>query len=222
MSWKSWHGQFSAHYSLPLLHITAVLISAYTIFLTGSRGGMVAMVSAALIIFFNVQKQIPISKKIALLVAFIFLVVTVLLLSKSILPESIYERLFSFSLEEGGNNRTKIWARNLPLFYRSPLWGSGWASYWGYEGGAAGCHNVYIEVLVESGIIGFFCLFYPMFKGVAVSMKKGYVAVSSLMACELIVSFFLGAINKRFFWLPFIMCILSIESSNNEVKKWKK
>lgn len=202
------------------IHIIAMLISAYTIFLTASRGAMLAVIVALFVMFLSLQKKYSFTKKIFVLVGFCLVAGITYFVAREYLPTQVFERLF---IEEygTGSNRTVLWDRYMPLFYRSPLWGSGWGCYWLYQGSRAGCHNIYVEVLVETGILGFLGLFYPILKSIYYSFKrkKQEMAIAVLMISELVISFFLGSINKRFFWLPIIMCVISGLNVDSEEDK---
>ena len=62
--------------------------------------------------------------------------------------------------------RTRIWDKALILFNKSPVYGIGVLSTEGnrsYLSGAAHCHNYYLQILYQSGLIGMICFMAIMF-----------------------------------------------------------
>ena len=119
------------------------------------------------------------------------------------MPTDIYYRLFEVSTYEGGSERTEIWGnafelmRSNILFY---LFGAGWGSYYGYNGYYVVMHNTFISMLCDTGIIGLLLFYSPIVKATRYLYKEKCILPLLLLVAGFVPSFFLEAINKRFFW----------------------
>lgn len=128
--------------------------------LTGSRGGLLALIFGALIyLIFNGQKEFDL--KTIFIIAFVAIVLNVALNNAS----DIIQGRFSVSnvLETGGSSRTILWAQGIDLFEKSSpfrkMFGYGISttmtafSMFGYLKINV-LHNMFLESLIEIGIVG--------------------------------------------------------------------
>ena len=184
-----------------------MIINLYMILLTGSRGGLVSIAIAALLMFLSMKStKGDLYKKV-----FLMSIVTLItfFVVKVFLPEDIYKRLFDFSTYAGGSNRVLIWRNSLDLLLSGNiLTGSGWGAYYGYQGLEATTHNTFISMLIDVGLIGFLLFFVPLvYSSYYLFKRKNFLPIY-LIINVLIVSFFIETINKRFFWIPIILMFL--------------
>jgi O-antigen ligase len=79
---------------------------------------------------------------------------------------------------EGGlSGRETYWERAIGWFYENPILGIGWSQFqWRNAafnwGNAMAAHNVYLQVLCETGIIGFAIYIFMVSSGLRLSIKK--------------------------------------------------
>lgn len=182
--------------------VITIAVNAISMFLTGSRGGLVSLVAiAAFVILFN-PPYAKLSSKIRKTVMVILAVVVVLFVLRRYIPEDIVDRLIGLDSYAGGSERTNIWNNGLRLLSKNLniIFGAGWGCYYGYNGYFTAMHNTYISMLCDVGIIGFLLFFAPIFKKLAYTMKKKEYLPVILILAGFCPSFFLDAINKRFFW----------------------
>jgi O-antigen ligase len=142
--------------------------------LTGSRGGMLAGMTALLIVPLTMTKLSP--GRIATSIAMLGIACA---LAVAYIPETVVQRLGTTSTEvEGGRlgGRFKLWVAGTKAFTLKPLVGYGAAGFKTaispYLGSAAQvAHNSYISVLVEEGLIGFL-LYMAMLGAVFLAVLK--------------------------------------------------
>ncbi len=127
-------------------------VTGLGILLTGSRGGTVALVAAAGVLFLGVRRS-GWGFRI-LFVAAVFLVVAFI---PRLVPEKLMERITEGTESQTFKIRQDIWGLALQRWTESPILGYGAGTFklavWGPSGGRVS-HNLYISVLVEDGIIG--------------------------------------------------------------------
>lgn len=134
----------------------------FTIFLTGSRGGLLAVLSAIgiYIITFSKSEKKYIATKIICFV-FVFIAVNIILDN---LPEGLRMR-FSFGsvLDSGGSGRMELWENAIDMFKSANIFakvfglGTGTVRYNMLQLNYSRVnvvHNMFLETLVELGIIG--------------------------------------------------------------------
>ena len=140
--------------------------------LTGSRGGLLSMITGLTALTFFMAKRISpalILKTIGGLLAIGILIATTF----SFLPEAsklgmqgnIVDRATDQDLNQYSSGRLGEWRRGLKLFINNPIFGSGWGTYLS-KTGYFNSHNDYLLYLASTGIIGLFLfvlIFYNEF-----------------------------------------------------------
>ena len=142
-----------------LINISAVALSIPALLMLASRGAMLSVIVALvlIVIFSRVSK----SYKILVVLAAAYCIVW--------LYDNQYFDLLIYRIENdagGGSNRTDIWAMKLGLFFNGDflqmLFGYGYYGGMHISGRIVGFHNDYIGFLVEYGIIGCVCFLYML------------------------------------------------------------
>ena len=194
-----------------IFSVATIAINAYSMFLTGSRGGLVGLVSVVFVLFVVSSKGMKLSRKLWL-IAMIAIVGAVLYsLAIRFLPEDIFVRLFSLDSYEGGSERDIIW-KNVWELLTSDLnfiFGAGWGAYYGYNGSYVVVHNTYLSMLCDVGIFGVLLFYIPLIQASLKLIKKSNNLPVLLLVCGFAPSFFIEAINKRFFWNVIILLLMS-------------
>lgn len=175
------------------------LINVVATLLTGSRGGMVAIVGVVCICLWIYMKN---GKYKVLFVGLVLLAVWGLsIILPRVLPVDVYSRLFE-TVDTGGSERTIIW-KNAWTLINNPLnflFGSGWGSYWGHNDFYVVLHNTFLSILCDTGLFGVCLFFSPMVKIVKIFFKDSQCLPLVIFFAGMIPCVFLEAINKRFFW----------------------
>ena len=153
------------NYTLPkkIFAVVELLVYLYLVLATGSRGGLIAIMSGAAVflMFFKPEKKSYGIKRII----FITLLFVALFVMLDYLPQILQIRFtLDDVVESGASNRIDIWRQTLDLFANSNLFrqafGYGTATIiscfqnFGYSSHHVS-HNIFLETLVEIGIIGF-------------------------------------------------------------------
>ena len=154
--------------------------------------------------------MINISKKIIIFASIIFVV---FIMVKYFIPEVVFERLFKFDTYSSGSGRDVLWSTAIDLFKEKPFLG------WGWGGTPPTQHNTYLNMLTEIGIVGTMMFLVSIgwicFRSI---YSKRPLAIVIIIA-GLAPSFFIEAINKRFFWNAIILAAMLILSASDASKK---
>jgi O-antigen ligase len=182
--------------------LACAAILCYTVTLTGSRGGLIAMVAGAAVLVagFNPARLVPAAIALVMAAPVVW----------SSAPETFRVRARSiFALEQDYNTqstggRQYIWKRGLVFFARSPVVGVGPGNFdtrlgrdfeaQGTVGAWHTAHNTPIQVLVELGIVGgalYALMFAAAFRAAARVYRVGRVpaAAAPLHYPELMAAF---------------------------------
>mgnify|MGYP003307324972 CR=1 FL=1 len=203
-----------------VISIAILIVNAYSLFITGSRGGLVSILVVVLFLLIADAKNRTWKSNVLALVWMILIVYILYYVVNKYLPVEIYERLFEFETYEGGSERDIIWKNTLELFSANlnPIFGAGWGDYYGYNGYYMAVHNTYLSMLCDVGIIGFGLFFVPIIMCAMYLLCNKEMLPVLLLVCGLCPSFFIDAINKRFFWSVIMLLFVLY----NYVKKEKK
>ena len=154
-----------------------LLIAAYEILLSGSRGGLICLATALGAYYLLESRQRLIKKLVGVTIVYVCAVVALIIISY-LLPEGSADILLSkitgkFFQEhnvhmEYTSGRFGLWTAALPEFFRSPIFGTGWRSFIPLFGGNS--HNDFLLYLVTTGVIGvslYVWVFMRMIKAVS-------------------------------------------------------
>ncbi|MEH6949463.1 O-antigen ligase family protein [Bacillus sp. JJ634] len=144
-----------------------IKMSIFLIFvlLTGSRGGMLGALGAILfyILIWIKSNRMKLSS-IFTIISLILISVIFVILAGDILPEDMRERYTVSSVEEsGGSGRTDLWDTTLQRYGEFSAFnklfggGAGTTPYFTYGHSS---HNIWIDSLIEMGLVGSFILFF--------------------------------------------------------------
>ena len=182
----------------PLLHLSLIAVSLYSVFLSGSRGGFLAI--AVTIAGFAVLYPSGFAKRFLFLAGGTTLILILWILFAPILPESIVERMSLESVvETGGSGRMDIWKSMLREIVDNPeklLLGRGINTvHWLYIGRSwtyAVAHNHVIQTLYNQGLIGLLSFLFltgiSFFRCVK-RRKTVAIAIIGMMALSVSLSF---------------------------------
>ena len=149
-----------------LLAASAVMAVTFgSLLLTAKRSGILFGIAAILLGYVTYKyKKINITRIAVLGIAALLLLLAA---SRFVPPlQLIISRFLELGKDSSTTNRLKMWKLALEMFARHPLTGNGWESF-KYEyyanlsaktGGMydyLDAHNVYLQVLAETGVIGF-------------------------------------------------------------------
>lgn len=208
------------------------LICAALLFITslssGGRGGFVLILAD--IFFWLILYMIQKKKYKQLIVSIIIIIVGLILVSKMIAQSHSlflgFDRVFEFigpsGLDWGGTSgRDIIYKKDLELISQSPIWGYGitGGNYYGIKS----CHNWFLEMLVEGGIIYLFfwiCILFSFGKKILRGIQKDerYLIIFTIFMTD-----FIGLMFSFVSWrCTAIWFSVFYVLNDREVLKWKK
>jgi putative inorganic carbon (HCO3(-)) transporter len=168
---------------LKLLGVASALTGVIAVFLTQSRGGILALAGVLMLaIWFLVPRLITRVKILG------GAVLACMLLLPPLLNQ--FERLQD--IDDG--SRTLLWAAAASLFHDHPLLGVGYGNYRflyadstfipGAVVGRLDAHNIYLQLLAETGVVGFlsFLVLVGLFISLALKSVRGRDSVSCIVA----------------------------------------
>ncbi len=224
--------------------VISVIVSFYIILLSGSRGGFLGLATVFILIAFTKLGGLKVSHKIILVV---FLIIGSAYYGHNIdmdryLTMTNIEDDYNVTDESG---RLSIWKRGFQMTLSHPITGVGVNCFHigiGYQREAEGeipkwqaPHNSYVQVLAETGIIGFFVFMSLIFnciknfhylsrdKLISDGAPHPYTYIAGLFKVgflgSLVCAFFLSQAYSIFFTLYFALSAVLRHLSNIEREK---
>ena len=181
-----------------VLYLSLIAVSLYSVFLSGSRGGFLAI--AVTIAGFAMMYPSSLRKRIVYFLGGFFFLTVLWTVLKPILPENIVERMsVEAVLETGGTGRTDIWKSMIQEIVDHPeclLFGRGIDTLHSiFLNGAwnqVGAHNQIIQIIYNQGLVGFLAFMFltaiSFFRCVK-RRKTVAIAILGMMALSVSLSF---------------------------------
>lgn len=193
---------------------------------TGSRGAFITLAVGFIIFLFLIKMK----KRYK-----IFFLAVGLLLSYTafiyMMQTDVFKNRILYSIEEKDTSgRFEIWESVLPLFYENPVLGVGETGYYNYAKDKLtvfqGPHNVFIELLIYTGIIGFICylmLLYQIYRKSLFSYRNLSFLLPVVLLAMILTLFLNGqGLSIKLVWLFFAYIIASAQPELNKKKAFKK
>jgi O-antigen ligase len=200
-----------------LLMLGAMAVMATAVFLTMSRGSVVAL----LVVVFGYLYKAGVNRQVLIPVVAVAACVP-------FMPDHFFERLDpSQSHEQLSAGRTTIWEAGLTAVRDYGLFGAGWDTFGQLVN--MGAHNIYLGAAVEVGIVGLLLLAAAVLtqlrsargrkrrplSGLDAYIVAVYCACLGLLAA----GFFLDVIWRKAFWLPWIMLSLGVSVARHREER---
>lgn len=194
-------------------NILILSLFLYLVFLTGSRGGLLAILGGMFAVFILYLKQNKNNKFWNKLIKVIFISILMYLIVIFILNKINPELAARFSIENvlssGGTGRTEIWEYYINLYGQSNLW----YKLFGYGLGSLSsiyrvAHNTWIESLLESGIIGSILLISIMLHSLKIVSKNNNIQLMSSFFALIILTLSLSLLSYKLLWGYLIIAII--------------
>lgn len=157
--------------------IALVMFFAFVIGLamTGKRGPLLFTVLALLIVFLEYSEKRLTRKAIFRFFIGIFSLIILFAIAYFKIPQvqSVIARFSeSSNMEEMTNGRIDFfWVQAIEMFKNHPIIGYGWGAFKAYSKNGNHAHNIYLQLLTETGIIGFFMVLI-FFIGSILAIRK--------------------------------------------------
>lgn len=157
-----------------------ITIIICTIFIIGRRGEFLACILSLFFLYIIKRNKKKRNKELLFLFIFVSLATLLFLIFIKQLEKISFFKRYIFTLKQimagkdfsSGRGELYIWALN--MFSKSPLWGNGWGSFanvvspeyqliHGSHGGIVkDAHNNFLQILAETGVIGFVFIVIPL------------------------------------------------------------
>ena len=202
-------GKTKIFYKIISFSLFALLL--YSLYLTNSRGGYMAL--AGTVLFYFLRKF---RNKIIGISVGVVLVLTLFILGPS--------RLTTISAsEESAYGRIDAWYQGIQMLKSSPLFGVGYGMF--TDQFVRTAHNSYVLVAAEEGLVGLFlwvALIYSCFKGLAILKKKNPQVINYAAGIEASLFGFLSAsffLSRSYQAILYVMLALASSFIYTSLKK---
>ncbi|WP_462134132.1 O-antigen ligase family protein [Slackia piriformis] len=199
-----------------------VAFSFYAVLLTGSRGGLLANMSACVAgVFFGLSGTKHKMAYFAVVAGLFLLVALGVDEILSLLPPSVASRFSSLSLDSGaGSLRFEAWEDVLGAYLSSDLihqlFGHGYGSTMQVTFNGLVAHNTFIEVLYSFGMLGFLAFsLLLLFALIAAFRKKNYALVAALVGFYLLIATLTDSSSKTL-WVMLTLAFLDSDGEGVE------
>lgn len=155
------------------------IATCIALLLTSKRAHLLFGIATLIVVYYviNPQKRVQRSFKL-MMVAVVAIILLNLLIDY--IPEisQVFERFQTAGSDNASLLRFLMWDRAFNLFRQNPLLGIGWYGFRyksglsEFTGATAGCHNIYLELLCETGIIGFLVFIFAMGSSLICTLKN--------------------------------------------------
>lgn len=166
------------------IYLAFIFLALLSILLDGGRSATLAYSTfVAGICIFNRAIRF----KLLLTYGFTWLIYFLIMYSSSHLGSGV-----SSIVRETTSGRYELWINALQCWLQSPLFGCGFYQLDQYSGLPAHPHNLFIQVLTETGLVGFSFLAYIIFtilKNISWNLKENYFVISAFIAVTIELSF---------------------------------
>lgn len=191
---------------------------------TGSRGALLSIVLVFFMIFYMINTSM-LKKTLIAILGTIFSIFLFLFIIENY--EILGMRLMN-SFEEGDTGRGEIWEASLRIIRENLFIGVGNGGLYPlmkqYVGAERDTHNMFLYILVTTGVVGF-SFFFTFVYRLGISLYKQFARekIWTFFVLFVILMFYAmkqgGMINKTFLW--FMIAILIGVSSLTEIRKYK-
>lgn len=221
-------------------HILVTILSLLALFFTKKRGPLIAVFFSMLTIFYITLKG-SLSKKIQKQIIGIVVSLITISIVYACDPRvfAVFER---FSIKNNIlSNRQYLWMFAGECFNRHPIFGCGWGYFSHFINFSVdnvsvtqiNAHNIYLQLLAETGIIGFICFLTPMIATLICSVRTlkkiknincSYLLIPMHYSLCYQVFFFVhgitdNAIYDRITLIPYMLAIIIYMNCRNRLKE---
>ncbi len=209
-----------------VLKVATIVLLAFGVIYTASRGAFTAMLLVALFTVFQQKGK----RKFRIIVSVGIITLLVIVISSLLANNPLDFLLYRFMSDDSGSNRTFLWKVALQCIAERPLFGYGLGES-AYVIGKwhttqYGSHNTYLTIMFESGVFAIIILICTVLNLLSKARKDFYLdkcAVSMLIS-GLVTSFFFDTYNKKILWFPMLICVIaaSVKAVNPDGTRLEK
>ena len=197
-----------------IIILSFIIIVLNAILLQSSTAIVSVLIILSLYLISNIIPKIANLTTYLICVAFVFVLIVVFR----------EQKFFSFIIEDflgkelNLTNRTNIWDKSLILITKSPFWGYGVTTLQQIIGDR-NAHNYFIQIMLQSGIIGMILLLHCFFVSIKSICLNTKIKHTLIPIC--LISFLASCINEVYIqmYLFVILCLCYYESEILRVKE---
>lgn len=182
-----------------------IILGLTALVLDGSRGGIIsAVIPVALYFLLKVKSN---AKKIAIILAILVTFIIGYRLILEYLPVQTIERLL---FRQSADTRSSLWKAGLNGFYSNPILGQGIgaASYYSRQLVGNYSHNMYIDILSGSGLLGIVIYLVLIVQNIICNCRVRDCLKTNIVLIAIALffpQFFINGFNTLSMWLPLII-----------------
>ena len=141
-------------------YIILTILAMVSLLLTAKRAHVLFGIGAMLVVYYMKNADHKSTRLVKMLAIIILALVLFVIIGQFIPAINGFIERFLEAEESGDilNNRSTLYAYAILLFSQNPLWGNGWGSYKYLRESVFGeynnAHNVFLQLLAETGVIG--------------------------------------------------------------------
>lgn len=210
------------------ISLIELMLYLYAVFATGSRGGLFAILGSAVLYIIFANNKGKKAKDIFKKAIIVVILLSSIIIITNHLPEKIMNRfLWSTIKESDGTGRYELWENGLHVYSQNgllkQLFGSGTGTIRTYmaQNGYADqvMHNIFVEVLIESGVVGIILYVIAILRFVLFSFKENNKFAFSILCGLIILSLSTSLYAFKPYWniLVFILCLSSQKRSKDVI-----
>lgn len=208
-----------------IISVICLTVALYAIFLTGSRGGLLCLVIAAIVYILIRLKNAPIFSKVLIVAAAVSLVFTFQYFL-AILPGDLSVRFTLADVQkDGGALRINIWEAAFKGFADNDIirktFGIGYGAFpnfitrYFFKDVAA--HNDYVQILLELGIVGLTYFLLMLKNEIKLCIKRSNGLGIALILIVMVSCVSMETVFKKAFWAVLVMSSLTTQIKGNDV-----
>lgn len=198
---KLYCNRYNSIKKIVIIFMLSVML--YTLFYTSTRGAVLSLLISFFIFLFKYILNSIKNKKIGKVLFICTFVLVFSFTLINLLPEKIVNRIFNFS-SYNLNSRDKLWKLAIYLSKKNIYFGNGFNYWTQVTGDQYGAHNLYLDLLVSSGMFGAFMMILLMS---VIVLKSKNVFLFSLLTAPIMNS--LVESGRTYdFWNPLILWVI--------------
>jgi O-antigen ligase len=182
-------------------YLITFLLGVLCTIVSGSRAAMITLI-LGMVAYFLLNSNVSWKKKMSILGSGVLFLALGSYMIISFLPEQSIERMFNFS-----DSRTEIWKYAINAFLANPIIGSGMnaASTFSRQSMDIPSHNVYLDILCGSGLVGIGVFIVFLVNNCLRCQKKDKAFLYASALVFMLPLFFINGFNTSSFYLPLIL-----------------
>lgn len=203
--------------------LPSVAVIVLAIFLTGSRGGVLAVgASVVFYLFAYVVKERLSTRKILILTGMIIAIIGVLYFLITYLDASIVNRVFHIDMTEGSSlDRIQLLKNAWGYFSDREIFGLGCGGLDAVSNNH-GAHNMYMFVLADMGIVGGILFMFAILSLMYKVWRTVDWELTVVLVCTCCIIFFLDSYHAKYFWNTILFLGMNYITSRNYEKNMEE